>query len=645
MNHRPATVPHSLRRDPRPATRNLAMLVAMLAPLSSSATDALKRMSLEELMGVEIYSASRRLEPSQTAPDAIYVLTGAEIRRSGATSVPDALRLVPGVQVGRVDANKWAVSIRGFNSREANKLLVLLDGRSIYDPLFSGVLWESQDVMLEDIDRIEVVRGPGGTLWGANAFNGVINIISKRASETQGALLSASAGDEDRYTGAARYGWETGENQFARVYVKALERDTGYSDITPPHDGTTMARGGFRWDWNASEANDFHVSGDVFSTDADSRESPVQVQTVQHRGHDVMARWNRRFSETSSARMHVYYDDVTYDGLAFDQDRSTYDLELQHTVQVASAHLVVWGGGYRRMRDSTDSVLAGLVDVLPKRRDDALTNVFAQDTIALVPERWLLTVGLKYEKTDYADSEWLPNVRLAWTPSPEQTWWAGVSDAVRVPSRLEADLTFFGILRPGEDFESEHVRAYGIGHRQLLSAQFWYDVALFYNDYDDLRSSQQNGFIRNFMDGDTYGGEVSLRWQPTADWRLELGYSYLTADLTLTSRATGNPNQPAYLEGLAPRNQLSVRAGVDVMDNLELDATTRYVDELTTLGFDDYVELDLGATWYPVPSLELSLVGQNLLHDHHPEQDFAFSGTGMYTEVERRAYGKATWRF
>jgi iron complex outermembrane receptor protein len=622
------------------------MLLAALAPWPTfAATDSLKRMSIEELMDVEIYSASRRLEPSQAAPDAIYVLTGNEIRRSGATSIPEALRLVPGVQVGRVDANKWAVSIRGFNSREANKLLVLMDGRSIYDPLFSGVLWEAQDAMLEDIDRIEVVRGPGGTLWGANAFNGVINIITKRASETQGALLSASAGDEDKYTAAARFGWQTGEDQFARVYFKALERDTGYSAIGPPHDGTTLARGGFRWDWNAAQTNDFHVSGDVFSVDADSRETPALVQTVKHRGHNVMARWNHAFSETNSVRMRIYYDDVTYDGLAFDQDRSTYDLELQQTLQAGPAHLVVWGGGYRRMRDNTHSLLAGFVDVLPKRRDDALSNVFAQDTLTLMPDRLHLTVGLKYEKTDYAESEWLPNIRLAWTPSPEQTWWAGVSDAVRVPSRLESDLTFLGTLRPGNQFEAEHVRAYGIGHRQLVSSQFWYDVTLFYQDYDDLRASQQNGFLRNFMDGDTYGVEVALRWQPTMDWRLEAAYSYLTMDLSLTSRATGNPGQPTYVEGLAPRNQFSLRAGVDVADNLELDATMRYVDELTSLRFDNYAELDLGATWYPLPFLELSLVGQNLLHDHHPEQAFAFSGSGMYTEVERRAYGKATWRF
>lgn len=645
MKPRPAKVPHSLRQDHR-TTRGLAMLLAALAPWSTfAATDSLKRMSIEELMGVEIYSASRRLEPSQTAPDAIYVLTGNEIRRSRATSIPDALRLIPGVQVGRVDANKWAVSIRGFNSREANKLLVLMDGRSIYDPLFSGVLWESQDAMLEDIDRIEVVRGPGGTLWGANAFNGVISIITKRASDTQGALLSASAGDEDKYTAAARFGWQTGENQFARVYVKALERDTGYSERAPPHDGTTMARGGFRWDWNAAQANDFHVSGDVFSADADSRETPARVQTVQHRGHNVIARWNHTFSETNSARVRVYYDDVTYDSLAFDQDRSTYDLELQQTLQAGPAHLLVWGGGYRRMRDRTDTLRAGVVDVLPKRRDDALSNVFAQDTLTLAPDRLHLTVGLKYEKTDYADSEWLPNVRLAWTPSPEQTWWAGVSDAVRVPSRLESDLTFLGTLRLGDQFEAEHVRAYGIGHRQLVSTQFWYDVTAFYNDYDDLRSSQQNGLLRNFMDGDTYGVEVALRWQPSMDWRLEAAYSYLTMDLSLTSRATGDPRQSAHVEGLAPRNQFSLRAGVDVADNLELDATMRYVDELISLRFDDYVELDLGATWYPAPSLELSLVGQNLLHDHHPEQALAFSSSGMYTEVERCAYGKATWRF
>lgn len=625
----------------------LPLAFALIAPARGApelSTGSLKQLSVEELMNVEVYSASRYLEPTQTSPSAIYVLTGEDIRRSRATSVPEVLRLVPGVQVGRVDANKWAVSMRGFNSREANKLLILVDGRSIYDPLFSGMLWESQDFMMEDIDRIEVVRGPGGTLWGANAFNGVINIITRNARDTQGALGALSVGNEEEYTAAARYGWQPTENQAARVYVKAFERDTGFSENVSPYDASRMRRGGVRWDWNDQASNQLSLSADLFIADTGIRETPTFVQDVTHRGRNVLARWNHQFSPANSIQAQVYYDHVDYESFGFTQGRDTYDLELQQNLRAGSRHLFIWGAGQRAMRDSTRSGLSGLVDVLPLHRADEITTVFAQDTISVVRERVNLTLGVKYEQTDYAPSEWLPNVRIAYTPNAEQTFWASVSKATRVPSRLESDLTAFNVLRLGSQYGAEHVRAYEAGHRWLISPRFWYDVAVFYNDYDDLRSGEAGGPLRNFMYGNSSGIEVALRWEPAENWRIDTAYTYLSMSLGLDPASTSDPAQLAYIEGLGARNQVSMRFAFDLSRAVQIDSTVRYVGRLASLNYPDYTELDVGFTWASASQVELSLVGQNLLQAHHPEQDFAFSSS-MGTEAQRGVYGKVIWQF
>lgn len=632
------------------------LFLALLLLLSSAAAgteqgdtiSALKNLDVAELMNVEVYSASRYMEPVQVSPSAIFVLTSADLRRAHVTSIPEALRLVPGVQVARVDANKWAVSMRGFNSREANKLLVLMDGRSIYDPLFSGMLWESQDVMLEDVDRIEVIRGPGGTLWGANAFNGIINIITKNSVDTQDGLLALSGGTEEHHTVAGRYGWQPTDHQSARVYLKAWEHDEGYSDIAPPYDGSTMLRGGFRWDWNAGNADTLRVSGDVFKADAGDREDPTLVQDVYHRGRNIMTRWNRQIADGNAMQLQVYYDHVDYDGLGFSQQRDTWDLELQQSLQLGARQFVVWGGGWRWMRDDTESApeLAGLVDVLPPSRHDEIKNVFAQDTIELWPARLHLVAGLKYESTDYASAAWLPNLRLSFTPSATQTWWAAVSEATRVPSRLESDLTFYGTIRPGDTFGAEHVRAYELGERMVLSPQFGYDVALFYNHYTDLRSAEQGGLEqRNLMHGHSNGAEVALRWEPTERWRLDLAYTYLKMELGLDGASNSDPGTPGFIEGLASKHQVVLHSVLDVTSAIDIDATLRYVDALPSLDFPHYTELDLALMWRPRDGMEISLVGQNLLQAHHPEQDFAFSGSGMYTESQRGMFGRFALRF
>jgi iron complex outermembrane recepter protein len=616
---------------------------ALAAPEIS--TSSLKQLSVEELMNVEVYSASRHLESSHTSPTATFVITNADIRRSHATSVPELLRLVPGVQVGRVDANKWAVSMRGFNSREANKLLVLVDGRSIYDPLFSGMLWEAQDFMLEDIDRIEVIRGPGGTLWGANAFNGIINIVTRSAADTQGALASLRVGNEEEYTLAARYGFQPTERQSLRFYAKGLERDTGLSETIEPYDGSRMRRGGFRWDWSNGERDQVRVSGDLFKAETGVREDLTLVQDVEHKGSNVLTRWDHAISPDNSLRAQFYYDHVDYASFGYTQERDTYDLELQQSVRLGSRHLVVWGAGLRELRDDTRSGLAGFVDILPLHRADSISSFFGQDTYSVVPERLNLTVGLKYEHTDYAPAEWLPNVRLAWTPSADETWWASFGEATRVPSRLESDLTFFNVIRIGDRFRAEHVRAYEVGQRRLVTQSLWYDLALFYNDYDDLRTGEAGGQLGNLMYGHSAGAELAVRWEPTEDWRIDVAYTYLAMGLSLDPRSTSNPGQLGYIEGLGARNQASLRSALDLAPGLQVDTTLRYVGQLQSLGIPSYTELDVGLTWNIRSGVDLSLAGRNLLHSHHPEQDFAFSASGMPTDVERSVYGGVTWQF
>lgn len=621
------------------ATALLALTWAPLAFGAESPILDIKHLTIAELMDIDVYSASRRAEPAKNTPSAIYVLTGEDIRRSRVTSVPEALRLVPGVEVARVDANKWAVSIRGFNGRTTNKLLVLIDGRSIYDPLFSGVLWEARDVMLEDVDRIEVIRGPGGTLWGANAVNGVINIITKHARDTQGGLVAAGAGTEGRGFGTARYGWQPNTNQFARIYAKSFKRGTGFSPTGNAHDETQMNQTGFRWDWDATAQDAVRVSGDFFDTDAGERNSATTTQDVNHRGANLLASWTRQLSATESMRAQVYYDRIELDNVQLGEKRDTYDFEFQRSTALTTRHLVIWGLGYR---NTSDAIRNGpLIAIDPSRRTDNTASGFVQDTISFVPDRVLLTLGTKVENNDYSGTEWQPNVRLAWTPDTQQTVWTAFSRAVRVPSRLEADLVFGG-ARLGDNVQAEHVSAYELGYRRLVTASFSYDVATFYNVYDNLATVEQGFQFSNQMHGHTSGVELAGRWQLTPSWRLDLAYTYLQMKLAVDASSIA-VTQPQTIERSNPQHQLAVRSAQNIGRNLEFDATLRFVDDLPALNVPAYTTLDLGLSWFARHNLELSLVGQNLLDSHHPEQAVAANGTG--TEVQRGVYTKLTWRF
>jgi iron complex outermembrane recepter protein len=649
MRHR------ALLSAPSPRLFGCLLFCISFASTSVQAVDVaaldIKRLTLEELADVDVYSASRRLESLQGTPSAIFVLTSEDIRRSRVRNIPDALRLIPGVQVARIDGNKWGVSIRGFiglagsgSARLANKLLVLVDGLSIYDPFFAGTFWEAQDRMLSDIDRIEVIRGPGGALWGANAVNGVINIITKHARETEGGLVELGGGTEERAFGDARYGWKIGDNQHARVYAKSVKRDTGWSPSYNPHDALSMYRTGFRWDREDGARDSLRVSGDWFGADAGQRSSATVTDNVDHNGGNLVTQWQRKLSATENLRVQLYYDYYDYGARTLTEERNTYDFELQHSMRWLERHNVVWGVGYRHTRDHIGT-LTNAID--PSRRTDVTESAFFQDTIALVPEQLSFTLGTKFEHNDYTNNEWQPSARLAWTPNEREAWWAAVSRAVRIPSRLEADIvcrapsvTCTPGTRLGEGMVTEKVHAYELGHRRLLTKDLWWDLAAFYNDYKELATIETGTLFKNRMHGHGKGAELAVRWQATPLWRLDAAYTYLKLKFAADA---GSAAQPDTLVRSNPHHQFVLRSAWDITADILLDATLRHMDDLPALNVPAYTVLDLGLSWRTTPSLELSLVGQNLLDSHHPEQAVVANGAG--TEVQRGYYALARWRF
>jgi iron complex outermembrane recepter protein len=564
--------------------------------------------------------------------------------------------------VGRVDSQTWAISARGFNDVFANKLLVLQDGRSIYTPLFSGVFWDEKDVLLEDLDRIEVIRGPGATLWGANAVNGVINIITRPARDTQGWLLSAGGGTEDRATAGMRYGGKFGENAFYRIYGKYLNRD---DSATPSGDKAgdswQMGRGGFRTDWNPSDQNLFTFEAEGYG----GREHetyivptpPVGTASLADRktiaGGSLLGRWTHTFSDESDVRLQSYWDRTVRDTAIFRETRDTYNIDFQHRFPIGSWNDFIWGAEYRASSDDIGNT--PVVALEPAERTIHLLSTFVQDQIALVEDRLELTLGSKFEYNSYTDFEFQPGGRLAWTPNEKQTVWGSISRAVRTPSRAEHNVILhqaattppFPTLefRGNPEFQSEKLVAYELGYRHQFHKRGSVDLALFYNDYDELRSIDPapavgpTTFIAgNRLTAEAYGVEVAPAWQVTEWWRLQAAYSYL--QIQLHNNTVLDPDE----EGRNPRHQFSLRSMLDLPRNIQFDTVVRYVDSLPALGIDSYLVMDLRLAWQPLKNLELTIIGRDLLDSRHPE--FAPSNVAIVrTEVEQSVFGKITWRF
>ncbi len=597
-------------------------------------------MSLEELSNLVVTTVSRRPESLSATASAIQVITAEEIRRSGATSIPEALRLASNLQVAQISNNGWAISARGFNSTLANKLLVMIDGRTIYSPLFAGTFWEAHDVPLYDVERIEVISGPGGTLWGANAVNGAINIVTRSAADTQGLLVSAGGGNELHGDGAVRYGGTAGNTSF-RVYGQYARRDGSqlFSGADSPVD-TDIGQGGFRLDWASG-------SGDVFTLQGDANrvrtENGTPVDSTS-RSQNILARWRRQFSVTNELQVQVYLDRALRRvPNSYGDDLRTFDVELQHRLRAGERHQVVWGLTYRTEHDDFENNVYFLD---PEKITLRRPGGFVQDEIALLPEKLHLTLGTKVEDNEYTGAEWQPSARLAWRVNPDSLLWGAVSRAVRTPSRIDRNLA--NRTRPpftagNEAFKSEEAIAYELGLRTQPVRPWSVALATYYTDYDDLRSFEPPPgqaiplVFGNLLEGSTYGAELTAEYQPGTRWRLTGGYTWLNIDLDLKP-GSRDPFGGVF-ESRDWSHQAFLRAAFTLPGDIEIDGNLRHIGRLTTLQVPAYTELDFRLGWRATPTLDVALIGHNFLHDAHGE----FGQAGRLL-IERSVYAFITWQ-
>lgn len=667
-------------------TPSQAPPAAAISTNNSSGPLAYKKMSLQELMDLDVTSVAKQPEPYRQAPAAIDVITGDEIARSGASSIPEALRLADNLEVAQVSSSSWNIGARGFNSSVGNKLLVLIDGRSVYTPLFAGVLWNAQDYLLEDIDRIEVVSGPGGTLWGANAVNGVINITSKSAKDTQGLYVEGGGGNQLQGFAGARYGGVLASNVYYRVYGKFFDRNSEvFADGSGAHDSWYQGQGGFRIDSDASPQNQFTLQGDLYAGDNDATPggegNPTAVGKTD--GGNILGRWTHTYAEDSDMTFQMYYDrthiDAPFAGAPAEpafppffpaspaippgdlkDDLDTYDFDFQDRFHLGTWNHIVWGLGYRFTHDVVNNAPA--VAFFPTTLDQSLYSGFIQDEIKLC-DRVALTLGSKVEHNDYTGFEFEPSGRLQWNVTDNQMFWGAVSRAVRTPSRYDRDLfqpgpqdVYIFHLSGNNSFESETVLAYELGYRAQITSEFSGSLSAFYNHYSHLRSQTDTTVLgnpltlidvtfHNNLTADTGGLELSADYQMLDWWRLHAGYDLLEENITV---GPGGDANKGLNETADPQNQVFFRSSMDLPCRTELDAAFRWIDEVhnnngSTPGtVPAYAEVDVRLGWHATKNLELSVVGQNLLHEQHPEAGFPGSAQ---EQIVRSIYGKMTWRF
>jgi iron complex outermembrane receptor protein len=643
----------------------------------------LSQVSIEDLMNIEVTSVSKKEQKMSQAAAAIFVITQEDIRRSGAANIPDLLRIVPGLDVSQINANSWAVSARGFNEQFTNKLLVLIDGRAVYTPLLGGVNWDTQDVPLEDIDRIEVIRGPGATVWGANAVNGVINIVTKWATDTQGALVTAGGGTDGQAHGTAQYGGAIRGNTSYRIFTDYLNHNAlPKLDGGPGPENWHVLHGGFRADTNISSKDSLTVQGDLYTGEEGasiihifSIDPPVTGNSdvlTRMSGGNLLGRWNHTFSNHSDTTFQFYFDPYARTGPQARENRDTIDFDFNHHFAWGSRQDMIWGAGYRRTWDKT----VGTIDDILTPPDTTLHlyNFFVQDTIALHPDRVYLTVGTKLENNYFTGFDLQPSVRLAWTPSNWETFWAAVSRASRTPARRDTDLVaplavfpdpagsstpVEVILFGNRNFQSEHVVAYEAGFRAQPKTRLSVDVSVFLNRYDHLESVEpgpeflQNSppparFVipmtfGNLMYGSTEGGEFFANLKVTDRWTLSPGYAFLEMHLH-TKPSSLDTTSVAEFQGSSPQHQAQLRSHVDLSHGLSWDASAYFVSELPVQGVAAYTRIDTQLRWKFAKRADFSLVGQNLLQDHHLESMDQLTLVNS-SLIKRSAYAKFAWRF
>ena len=671
-----------VRRGAAATTVSLLMLLAGLVPVSwgnatetSEATEGrLTQVSLEQLGQIEVTTASKRPVKVSQTPAAIYVVTQEDIRRSGATSIPEALRLVPGVEVARIDSNTWSLGVRGFGSALSRSVLVLIDGRSVYTPLFAGVYWQVEDTLLEDIERIEVIRGPGGTIWGANAVNAVINIITKNAKDTHGTLVSTGGGNLDQGFAHFRYGGGNDKNFNYRIYGKAFSRGPEFHPDGHLFDDWRMGQAGFRADWDLHQRDTLTLQGDLYNGDAGQRlvinsYSPPFMTNVEQNselgGGNLLGRWKRVLAAGSDIQVQTYYDRTNRKQANFAESRDTFDIDFIHHLVLPWRQDLLWGLGARLSSGNATNV-APTVVFTPGHFTDKLYSSFVQDEIAIVRDRLSLTIGSKFLHNSYSGFEVEPGARVLWTPNQRQTVWAAVTRAVRTPSRVEEDLQLTGMLAPNpltfyriigdRGFSAENLVGYEAGYRSLVKPKLYVDIAAFYNNYDHLLSVEPGApfsentpapphtvvplFFRNGNLGKTSGFEIAPDWTPISFWRLKGSYSYLYMDLK-KSAGSLDTTTASSTQGSSPHHQVVIESSFDLPKRLEFDQTFRYVSALPAQRVGAYETADVRLSWRAFRSMEFSVVGQNLLQPHHPE---SAGDPGPLVGVERSVYGKITWQ-
>lgn len=609
---------------------------------------ALKKMSLEELMNIEVTSVSKRPEKLKEAASAIQVITHDEIISSGAKTLPEALKLAGNLQVAKVNSNQWAISSRGFNNVLANKLLVLIDGRTVYTPLYAGVFWDVQNLLLEDVDRIEVISGPGGTLWGANAVNGVINIITKNAKDTKGLYAEGAIGNTMPGLGSIRYGGEIRKNLFFRLYGTGFKMgNTLDTNGLSAKDHWSMSQGGARLDWDATENDKFSLQGNLYY----GRPNPEGAKTpVIASGDNIVALWNHKFSESSDLQFQGYYDHTWRDFMnGLTEDAKTYDFELQHKFELGKRHNVTYGVGYRQIEHSVTN--PPLLGFYPANKTLQLYSAFLQYEAMIVKNYLRFTIGSKLEHNSYTAFQYQPNARLTFTPTKDQTIWAAASRAVRNPARLDRE--FRVEFSPGvpailgsDTFQSETVIAYELGWRMQPVQKLSTSLSGFYNVYDNIRSVEPSPtpssypiIIGNGVQGESYGCELSLTSKVATWWQLRGSYTIFAKDLKVKPGSKDLNNASA--ESNDPKNQFLIQSTIDLPYNISFGTFFRYVDELPKPIVPHYFGLDLRLSWKVHEMLEVSVVGQNLLYDTHKE----FIASSRPREIERSVYGKIICRF
>lgn len=662
--------------------RSLLLAAALLtAPALARADDApaspdLTSIGLEDLLQLDVTSVSRHEEPLFRAASAITVLTADDIARSGATNIPDLLRTVPGMNVAQINANTWAVTARGFNGQYANKMLVLVDGRTVYEPLFSGVYWDVLDLLFEDIERIEVIRGPGGSAWGANAMNGVINVITRSAKSTPGTTLIARGGSQSSGVGGVRFVGPAGPSADLRLSAKYQNKGRLEGvDERWGHDALALGRVSGRLDWKPGTRNQVTVQGDAYEGTADQRSAITSLDPPysnlfdfhgRPRGENLMGSWQHTFSAASDFRLKAYIDRAVHPGPLVSENTRTFDIDFQHRFPIGRRHDAMWGGGYRSVRMLSEGSVSAHMD--PVQRTTQLENVFIQDAVTLVPERLTLTLGSKFEHNDFSGYEAEPSARLMWAASPSQTVWGAVSRTVRTPGPADEDIVFdvaafplgggeVGLTRlTGEDMRSEIMTSAELGYRAQIRPGLSLELTTFASKYLHLRSTEAGApfveddpapthtvFPLHFVNGlhaSTRGLEGTVDWRPRGPFGVTLSHSLFWIRMERDEGSTAD-NNPAL--GAAPAYQFVAQPHVVLPHDLRVDATLYHVGEMASEMAPAYERLDARLGWNPIGPIALSVGVQNLFHDRDLEYSNV-TGTSLSTTVRTGGYGKVSWK-